>query len=64
MLFSQVITAIGLTVHFEFRQFLHVASTAIKEIFHSPQDVFWEGRAMDMLVDGIEIDCRCSQLKY
>ncbi|XP_055302266.1 sensory neuron membrane protein 1-like [Sitodiplosis mosellana] len=52
-----VIAAIGLTVHFEFRQFLHVASTAIKEIFHSPTDAFWTGKAMDLLYNGIGIDC-------
>lgn len=53
----QVIAAIGLTVHFEYRQFLHVASTAIKEIFHEPTDAFWTGKAMDLLYNGIEIDC-------
>lgn len=53
----QVITAMGLTVHFEFRQFLHVASTAIKEIFHEPKDAFWTGKAMDLLFNGIDIDC-------
>lgn len=53
----QVIAAIGLTVHFEYRQFLHVASTAIKELFHEPTDAFWTGKAMDLLYNGIEIDC-------
>ncbi|XP_031629089.1 sensory neuron membrane protein 1-like [Contarinia nasturtii] len=52
-----VIVAIGLTAHFEMRQYLHVASTAIDEIFHEPKDVFWTGRAMDLISDGIEIDC-------
>lgn len=47
----------GLTVHFEFRQYLHVASTAIKEIFHKPTDAYWSGPAMDLLFNGIEIDC-------
>lgn len=53
----QVLAGIGLTVHFEFRQFLHVAVAAIKEIFHEPTDAFWTGRAMSLLSDGIEIDC-------
>ncbi|XP_031629088.1 sensory neuron membrane protein 1-like, partial [Contarinia nasturtii] len=52
-----VIASIGLTVHFEYRQFLHVAVQAIHEIFHEPTDVFWTGRAMNLLFDGIEIDC-------
>lgn len=55
--FSLVIAAIGLTVHFEFRNFLHVAVAAINEIFNEPTDVFWTGRAMNLLFDGIEIDC-------
>lgn len=46
-----------MTVHFEFRQFMRVAKSAIKEIFHDPTDVFWTGRAMDLLFHGIQIDC-------
>lgn len=44
-------------MHFEFRQFMRVAKSAIKEIFHEPTDVFWTGRAMDLMFDGIQIDC-------
>lgn len=39
------------------RQFMHVAIAAIKHLFNSPTDAFWTGRAMDLLVDGILIDC-------
>lgn len=53
----KVLTSIGLAVHFEYRQFLHVAIAAIKELFHEPADAFWTGRVMDLLFDGIEIDC-------
>lgn len=49
--------AIGLTVHYEMPQYLHVVSTAIDEIFHEPKDIFWTGRAMDLIADGIEIHC-------
>lgn len=52
-----VLIGIGLTVHFEFRQFMNVAKAAIKEIFHEPTDVFWTGRAMDLMFNGIIIDC-------
>lgn len=44
-------------MHFEFRQFMRVAKSAIKEIFHDPTDVFYTGRVMDLLFDGIQIDC-------
>lgn len=53
----EVLNSIGLAVHFEYRQFLNIAKTAIKELFHEPTDVFWSGRVMDLLFDGIEIDC-------
>lgn len=53
----EVLNSIGLAVHFQYRQFLNVAKTAIKEIFHEPTDVFLTLRAMDLLIDGIEIDC-------
>lgn len=53
----KVLNSIGLAVHFEYRQFLHVAIAAIKELFHEPSDVFWTGRVMDLLFDGIEINC-------
>lgn len=36
---------------------MHVAVAAIREIFHSPGDAFWTGRAMDLLFNGMEIDC-------
>lgn len=44
-------------MHFEYQQFMHVAVAAIKEIFQEPTDAFWTGRVMDILFDGIEIDC-------
>lgn len=46
-----------MAVHLEFRQFMHVAVAAIKELFHEPTDVFWTGKVMDLLFNGIEIDC-------
>lgn len=30
---------------------------AIKEIFHNPSDPFYTGRVMDILFDGVPIDC-------
>lgn len=53
----EVINLIGLSVNAEYRQFMHVAVAAIREIFHTPSDAFWTGRAMDLLFNGIEIDC-------
>lgn len=53
----KVINGIGLAVHFEHQQFIHVAVAAIKELFHNPSDAFWTGKAMNLLFDGIKIDC-------
>lgn len=36
---------------------MHVGKAAIREIFHEPTDVFWTGRAMDLMFNGIQIDC-------
>lgn len=41
----------------EHKQFMHVAVAAIKAMFHNPSDAFWTGRAMDLIFDGIDIDC-------
>lgn len=54
---ASVIAGVALTVHFEYRHYMHVAKAAMREIFHSPSDAFWTGRAMDLIFDGIEIDC-------
>lgn len=44
--FAPVLIGIGMTVHFEFRQFMHVAIAAIKEVFNEPKDVFWTGNVI------------------
>lgn len=36
---------------------LGLADKAIKDLFHNPKDMFWTGRVMDVLFDGIPIDC-------
>lgn len=40
---------------------MHVAVGAIKELFHQPTDVFWTGKVMDLLFNGIEIDCNSTE---
>lgn len=37
---------------------LHAVASAIKHLFHDPETPFWTGRVMDLLFDGIDIDCR------
>lgn len=51
---------------------LPVIEDALDQIFHEPKDAFYSGRAMDILFDGVELDCNaadpmgkmvCSHLK-
>lgn len=36
---------------------LPLVATAINEILHNPKDAFWTGKAMDLMFDGIPLDC-------
>lgn len=49
--------SIALAVNVDRQPMLPLAAAAIKEIFHDPADAFWTGRAMDLLFDGINLDC-------
>lgn len=35
---------------------------AIKELFHDPADAFFTGRVMDILYDGVKIDCSSKEM--
>lgn len=47
----------ALAVNVDKKPMLPLVSDAINGIFHNPKDPFWTGRVMDLLFDGIEIDC-------
>lgn len=47
----------ALTVNFDKKPMLPMISNAINQIFHEPVDPFWSGRVMDLLFDGIDVDC-------
>lgn len=49
--------SIALGVNVDRQPMLPLAASAINSIFHNPTDVFWTGRAMDLLFDGIHLDC-------
>lgn len=36
---------------------LPLVAKAVDQVFHEPQDIFWTGRVMDMLFDGVPVDC-------
>ena len=47
----------ALTLNVDKKPMLNMASNAINQMFHNPVDPFWSGRVMDLLFDGIDIDC-------
>lgn len=46
-----------LAVNVDKQPMLPTVDDVIKKIFHDPADAFFTGRAMDLMYDGIEIDC-------
>lgn len=52
-----VIMNMGLAVNVDRKPMLSLVAKAINILFHEPQDAFWTGRIMDLLYDGIPIDC-------
>lgn len=36
---------------------LPLVAAAINDIFHNPKDPFWTGKAMDLMFDGLPLDC-------
>lgn len=47
----------ALAVNVDKQPMLPVIKAAVNEIFHHPTHPFWTGRVMDLLYDGIKIDC-------
>lgn len=46
-----------LAVNVDKKPMLPGVYAALKEMFHSPADPFFTGRVMDLLFDGVMIDC-------
>lgn len=47
----------ALAVNVDKQAMLPAIAGAVNELFHHPADAFWTGRVMDILFDGILIDC-------
>ncbi|XP_031624944.1 sensory neuron membrane protein 1-like [Contarinia nasturtii] len=52
-----LITTMFMTLNVDKKPMIPMTATAIDAIFHNPKDMFWTGRVMDVLFDGIPIDC-------
>lgn len=51
----------ALAVNVDKQPMLPLIVKAIDLLFHEPKDMFWTGRVMDILFDGIPIDCSSSE---
>lgn len=52
-----LIVGISLTVNIERPEMLSYITELINELFHNPKSVFWTGTVMDLLFDGLPVDC-------
>lgn len=52
-----VMAGMVLAVNVDKQPMIPLVGTAINSLFHEPKDMFWSGRVMDMLFDGVPIDC-------
>lgn len=50
-----------LATNYEKKPFLPKVDVAIKNLFNNPADGFFTGRAMDVLFDGVPIDCSSTE---
>lgn len=53
-----LILAMSLTVNVDRHEILPLVNNAIKGVFPQMENIIWKGRVMDLLVDGLPIDCR------
>lgn len=56
-----VVATMALTVNVDKKPMLPIVAKAIDQLFHEPKDMFWTGRVMDVLYDGIPIDCSSTE---
>lgn len=56
-LVNSVVATMLLSLNVDKQPMIPMAYEAINIIFHEPKDMFWTGRVMDILYDGIPIDC-------
>lgn len=50
-----------MTVNVDKKPMIPMVAQAIDILFHNPKDMYWTGRVMDLLFDGIPIDCSAEE---
>lgn len=46
-----------MAVNVDKQPMLQMVEDALNKLFHNPADAFYTGRVMDLLYDGVELDC-------
>lgn len=52
-----LIAGLLLTINIDKKPMLPLITKSVDQIFKNPADIFWQGRVMDILFDGIPVDC-------
>lgn len=52
-----VLFSMALGVNVDREPMLDLIASAINIMFHEPTDIFWTGKVMDILFNGIDVDC-------
>nr|AOT85638.1 sensory neuron membrane protein 1E [Mayetiola destructor] len=52
-----LISGLLLSINIDKKPMLPLISKAVNIVFNDPIDIFWQGRVMDILFDGIPVDC-------
>lgn len=52
-----VLFAMALGVNVDREPMLDLIASAIDIMFHEPADIFWTGKVMDVMFNGIDVDC-------
>ena len=56
-IFRPVMLGVSLAINVDRKPMLGLANKAMNEIFHNPTTPFWTGKAMDIMFNGIPLDC-------
>lgn len=58
-----LLLAVALTFNVDRREMLPLINNAIKGVLPNQKTLFWTGRAMDILFDGLPLDCRSDEFE-
>lgn len=59
-----MIVGLFLATNYDKKPMLGAVENAVNSLFHSPADAFFTGRVMDLLYDGVSIDCSPSDDRF